>query len=645
MARFELAASSGRGTAELCRFALAVFAGKGEWEDTRLHTDEARATALDGLTGPKQLPVLFHDASQTEVSGAREILQFVGEICTACLPAAAPLKVRVAETTALSLSIRIAQLCASAASMEASARASCLDPTPAIDDALAQDGTSITTMSAAPIADPESPGLAACLDGLEAIAAGASGLLKPRRAAPLAPARAAAAASSAAEAGATAEASALPAFLVCDAAVVAALDAATTLSGESLDARPHLLALYRWALADVEPLASYVAGRGALEAEGPAESAPGGGPSRLAAVPPPAGAGPPPPGPLVCVTGATGFIAGHLIRLLLERGMRVRGTVRPGVGGGVRTAHLRAMPGAKARLELFEADLLVEGSFAEAVAGCECVHHCASPFFTAGVADEADAEEKLLRPAVEGTLNVLRAAAEGGARRVVVTGSTASLYVDGGPKDTWYDEDCWSDEALLRAERQWYPLSKLLAEQAAWRFVGEAAAAGDPTPELVTLCPTLVVGPVLVPRTTTSTQRIKAFVDGSTEACPNDTKCMVDVRDVAEAHLAAQLRADASGRYCLIGAVIAWREVARVIGGSASILATKAAASGAPTGQAVQLPTAVADGPVPYPQALFSQERAVDGLGLRFTPIERTLRDTVLSFLTFGMLPAAKGSA
>lgn len=83
----------------------------------------------------------------------------------------------------------------------------------------------------------------------------------------------------------------------------------------------------------------------------------------------------------VCVTGASGFIASELVRQLLEQGYRVKGTVRS-TSDPKKVDHLRALPGAAERLKLVEADLLEEGSFDAAVAGCTYVHHTSSPFFT-----------------------------------------------------------------------------------------------------------------------------------------------------------------------------------------------------------------------------------------------------------------------
>jgi len=595
------------------------------WEDTRVGAPEAVRDALRGLKGPKMLPALFHDASQTEAAGCEAVLALLSRKHGCRLPLDSSAAALAAEAAAIALGIRALRL---------AGRAACLGEREATLEVMGSEeaaasaagaGAAEPATAAAPWSDPESPGLAACLDGLEAIAAGGTTLLRPGRGpATSAPAPTAAAASSAAPAPA---ASASLPLVAADIVAVAAADAAVAITPSALDARPRLAELHARATAPRGPMGPYLSRRTAVPGDTAA--------SVLPSVPPPSAAAPA-AAPLVCVTGASGFVAGHVIERLLAQGMRVRGTVRPGAGerGGAKAAHLWSLPGASSRLELVEADLLAPGSFDAAVEGCDTVHHCASPFFTEGVSDP---EAQLLRPAVEGTLGVLRSAAAARVRRVVVTGSTASVYMTREPADAWYDEDHWSDEALLREGGHHYPLSKLLAERAAWRFVGGEAAAGRHAPELVVLCPTLIVGPVQAPRTTTSTARVLALVDGSSASVPRSTKCMVDVRDVAAAHVAAQLRPAAEGRVLLIGACIAWREAVRAIASGLPPPEDIAAA-----GQAVALPAGVEDGPVPYPQALFSQEKAVDMLGIVFTPIERTLRDTVTSFLDHKMLPAAR---
>ena len=140
------------------------------------------------------------------------------------------------------------------------------------------------------------------------------------------------------------------------------------------------------------------------------------------------------------VTGATGFIAGHLISQLLAQGQKVRGTVRS-LSNVDKVAHLRSMEGAEENLTLVEADLSDAASWFPAVLGCNEVYHTASPFPISPPKDE----NELIKPAVEGTTFVLTACAEtfGNVKRVVLTSSTAS--VSGGyDKKAEFDESDWS---------------------------------------------------------------------------------------------------------------------------------------------------------------------------------------------------------
>src|SRR6188768_4176728 len=121
---------------------------------------------------------------------------------------------------------------------------------------------------------------------------------------------------------------------------------------------------------------------------------------------------------LVVVTGASGFIALHCVRELLERGYRVRGTVRSlGSEDALRRALLPLEPGD--RLSFAQAELMSDAGWSEALAGARYVLHVASPLPKASPKDE----DELIRPAREGALRVLRAARVAGVTRVVMTSS------------------------------------------------------------------------------------------------------------------------------------------------------------------------------------------------------------------------------
>lgn len=198
--------------------------------------------------------------------------------------------------------------------------------------------------------------------------------------------------------------------------------------------------------------------------------------------------------PRVLVTGASGFIASHIIAALLALGYRVRGTVRSVAKSPGFLADL--VPESRFKLELVEADLLHPGGWSAAISGCTYVLHVASPF----TFNVADAEASLTRPAVEGTLNVLRAVAACPAplrpRRVVLTSSLSSVaYGRPVPPGHVFTEADWSDPDSTGLGMGSYQRSKTLAERAAWDFV-RSLPAGDSF-ELCAVCPGSVFGPLL----------------------------------------------------------------------------------------------------------------------------------------------------
>jgi dihydroflavonol-4-reductase len=255
------------------------------------------------------------------------------------------------------------------------------------------------------------------------------------------------------------------------------------------------------------------------------------------------------PSPFVLVTGATGFIASHIIAELLATGHRVRGTIR-----GSRACDeemLRGLPGAPERLELVEADLVREGSFDRAAAGCDAVVHTASPYMM----HADDPQRDLVEPAVVGTRNVLTACARAGSvRRVVLTSSMAAV-TDEPENGRVLTEVDWNTKSSL--ERNPYYYSKTLAEQGAWNFIAEHA----PSFDLVVINPFVVIGPSLMSTLNTSNKIFVDLVNGVYPAVLSLTWGFVDVRDVANAHLRALSTPWAHGRYICAGETVSMRRV------------------------------------------------------------------------------------
>jgi nucleoside-diphosphate-sugar epimerase len=191
-------------------------------------------------------------------------------------------------------------------------------------------------------------------------------------------------------------------------------------------------------------------------------------------------------------------------------------------------------------LTLYEADLLKEGSFDEVVKGSDFVFHAASPFFNS----PEDPQKELVDPAVKGTKNVLSSVAKhkDTVKRTVVTSSFAAIVnPKGGPSTgkELYDEESWNTESTL--EDGPYRLSKVEAEKAAWELSKEHGFT------LLTVNPTFVIGPVISNRVdATSIQTVQAIIEGKT---PSIIPWVVDVRDIAKAHIGAIEVPSAKGRY------------------------------------------------------------------------------------------------
>ena len=250
----------------------------------------------------------------------------------------------------------------------------------------------------------------------------------------------------------------------------------------------------------------------------------------------------------VLVTGATGFVAGWIVKGLLDAGVTVHAAVRD-PAAATKVGHLLAVAeAAPGELRLFASDLLAEGSYAEAMRGCRVVIHTASPF----VRSVRDPQADLVDPAVRGTRNVLGTAGRvDGVERVVLTSSIAAMMGDAADiRDApggILTEDCWNHTSSLTHEP--YSYSKTLAERAAWEI-----ADAQRRWRLVTVNPGLVIGPSLNRAPTSESFAIARQMAGGQLrfGAPRVALAVVDVRDVAYAHLAAAFRPDAGGRHLLV---------------------------------------------------------------------------------------------
>jgi dihydroflavonol-4-reductase len=263
----------------------------------------------------------------------------------------------------------------------------------------------------------------------------------------------------------------------------------------------------------------------------------------------------------VLVTGATGFIAGHVIHQLVEAGHEVTGTARSASRAQALNDALSEYAGKVINVPILEADLSSDKGWAEAAAGMDFVQHIASPIPAKLPRDH----DELIVPARDGALRVLKAVKAAGVKRVVMTSSMAAIaYGWGDKRPALLTEEHWSDPDNL-ADNTAYTRSKTIAERAAWDYVnGEGKGL-----ELATINPSAVLGPVMSGDFSASVEILTQLLSGKLPGTPRVGFGIVDVRDVAAAHVLAMTNPAAAGERFLVCDKFMWfSEVADTLRGN-----------------------------------------------------------------------------
>ncbi|KAI0901136.1 NAD(P)-binding protein [Annulohypoxylon nitens] len=337
--------------------------------------------------------------------------------------------------------------------------------------------------------------------------------------------------------------------------------------------------------------------------------------------------------PKVLLTGGSGFIAAHVLDILLKKGYEVVTTVR----SEEKASQIRAKyPGAKLSVSIVP-DIAAPNAFDAVIASApdlDYVQHTASPFHF----NWKDARTELLDPAIEGTNSVLRAIKKHapGVKRVVLTSSFAAIISEAdltNPNKTFSEAD-WNpstyEDGLKGPPPTSYRVSKTYAEKTAWDFVANE----KPSFDLATICPPMVFGPVAhhlssLSGINTSNARIADLITGKwlTSIPASGVFLWVDVRDVASAHVSTMELPDAGGkRFFTTAGYYDNVKIAAAVRAAYPELADKLPTEATPVAPGGAFP---AQGTYKY-----DNTRATTVLGIDWIPLEKSIADTVKTLLT-----------
>ncbi len=337
---------------------------------------------------------------------------------------------------------------------------------------------------------------------------------------------------------------------------------------------------------------------------------------------------------LVCVTGATGYVGAYVVKELLARGYRVRATVRD-PSDTRKAAHLTALPRAAEALELAAGDLERQGSFDQALRGCDLVVHTASAVTLAA----KDPQREIVDVAVNGAKNVLSAAVRAKVSRVVLTSSVAAVAGEDRPLCHLFTEADWNETATVKSDA--YGLSKVLAERAGREIARDAGLT------MVSILPSLVLGPVMTAQhLRTSPAVLFEIMSGKWPGVPDLHFQIVDVRDLAVAHVRALEVERPAERYLCSNDAVGLR----LMGAEIKMAFPEAKVPSLALPDALMYATALFDkrltvgflhrnlGHAPR----FDNQRMREGLGVEPRPVRQSVLDTARSILDGGYLSRVK---
>ncbi|KAJ3743260.1 NAD-P-binding protein [Lentinula detonsa] len=269
---------------------------------------------------------------------------------------------------------------------------------------------------------------------------------------------------------------------------------------------------------------------------------------------------------LVLVTGATGFIGSHVVAQLLAKGYRVRAAARS-------VPKLQKIFPNASGLEMVEVPTLTS-DYTESLKGVDTVIHMAAELFSKG-----SPSDHIFEAAYNGTLNIVRQSIDAGIKKIIITGTFASLF-DSQLKLAFgtdlVTEKFFHPVTLETLNRDQPPMaiyqqSKTLADKKMWELAKE-----HPDIDFTILLPPAVFGPLVPNFPLTDSQKsigtnynLSQIITTGTGAYPAyPLGHLADVRDVAHAHVAALSAPPSPGRdkrFIIFNTIFTWKKVADLI--------------------------------------------------------------------------------
>ncbi len=264
---------------------------------------------------------------------------------------------------------------------------------------------------------------------------------------------------------------------------------------------------------------------------------------------------------IILVTGGAGYIGSWVVKYLVDEGHTVRVSVRDKSKTEKYDNLLEIGRESKGNIELWEADLTIDGSFDEAAKGCDAIIHMASPF----ILETKNAQENIIKPALNGTRNVLSSATKSGTvKKIVLTSSIAAVHGDNADMVEQnikaFNESHWNTTS--NETHQPYSYSKTIAEKEAWK-IHDAQNQWN----LVVINPGFVMGPPITKKSNSgSITFLNDVLSGKFKTGAPDLKFgFVDVRDIAKAHVLALKNNTAEGRHIVVNKVMNVIEFSNII--------------------------------------------------------------------------------